>query len=98
MLVATGEMGRTPVTNKRGGRDHWGRLAPLLIYGGGVSGGQVIGESDRQGGEPNSDGYGPSHLISTILRTMLDIGQLRLKPDAPAPVTKLISSPQIPLA
>ena len=35
MLIATGEMGRTPRINKNGGRHHWGRIAPLLIYGGG---------------------------------------------------------------
>jgi hypothetical protein len=98
MLVATGEMGRTPKLNKRGGRDHWGRLAPLLIYGGGVAGGQVLGESDRQGGEPNSEGYGPSHLISTILRTVLNPGLLRLQPNVPKQVTELISAPPMPLA
>ena len=29
LLVATGEMGRTPRINRNGGRDHWARLAPL---------------------------------------------------------------------
>ncbi|NIP98335.1 MAG: DUF1501 domain-containing protein, partial [Akkermansiaceae bacterium] len=47
LLVCTGEMGRTPKLNKRGGRDHWARLAPLLLYGGGMDGGRVIGESTR---------------------------------------------------
>ncbi len=98
LLVAAGEMGRTPKINKRGGRDHWARLAPLLLYGGGISGGQVIGESDGQGGEPNSEGYGPSHLVSTILRTMMDPGKLRLQPAVPAEVTQLISADPIPLA
>ena len=95
MLVATGEMGRTPKINKRGGRDHWPRLAPLLVYGGGVAGGQVVGESDTHGGEPNSEGYGPSHLISTILRTRLDRGKLRLQPEAPKEITRLIDAPPI---
>jgi arylsulfatase A-like enzyme len=39
-------MGRTPKINKNGGRDHWSRLAPLLLYGGGIRGGQVIGRTD----------------------------------------------------
>ena len=38
MLVCAGEMGRTPKINKRGGRDHWSKLAPLLMYGGGLRG------------------------------------------------------------
>ena len=35
MLVVTGEMGRTPKINAKGGRDHWGGLTPLMVYGGG---------------------------------------------------------------
>lgn len=83
MLVATGEMGRTPKINKRGGRDHWSRLAPLLLYGGGIQGGQVIGQSTKDGGQPATNNLTPKHLISTILRSMIDIGELRIVGDAP---------------
>ena len=96
MLVATGEMGRTPKINKNGGRDHWARLAPLLLYGGGLEGGRIIGRSDRQGGEPAVDGCDPSHLISTILHTVFDPGKLRIKPDAPREVLALSEKPPIP--
>jgi hypothetical protein len=54
LLVASGEMGRTPKINTRGGRDHWSRLAPLLLYGGGIRPG-VIGQSTRDGAEPDTD-------------------------------------------
>ena len=91
LLVCCGEMGRTPKINKRGGRDHWARLAPLLLYGGDMGGGKVIGQSDKQGGEPNSKPYGPSHLISTILRTVIDPGELRLVPGIPQEVTQLLN-------
>src|SRR5207244_4627937 len=47
LLVCCGEMGRTPRINKKGGRDHWGNLAPLLLAGGGLNMGQVIGRSSR---------------------------------------------------
>ncbi len=90
LLVCCGEMGRTPKINKRGGRDHWARLAPLMLYGGGMGGGKVIGQSDKQGGEPNSTPYDPGHLISTILRTMIDPGQLRLLPGIPQEITQLL--------
>ncbi len=43
LLVACGEMGRTPKINKNGGRDHWGNLAPLLVAGGGLRIGRVVG-------------------------------------------------------
>lgn len=89
LLVCCGEMGRTPKINKRGGRDHWSRLAPLLLYGGGLTGGRVIGQSDKQGGEPDTDAFNPKHLISTILHTVFDIGELRLVQSAPKQVMTL---------
>jgi uncharacterized protein (DUF1501 family) len=47
-IVAWGEFGRTPRVNvKSGGRDHWPQVGPALLAGGGLRGGQVIGETDR---------------------------------------------------
>lgn len=89
MLVATGEMGRTPRLNKNGGRDHWSRLAPLMMYGGGAPRGKVVGQSTRDGGEPSTDPLGPKHLISTILRTVIDPTILRLLPEFPDAIGKL---------
>jgi hypothetical protein len=80
MLVCTGEMGRTPKLNKNGGRDHWARLAPLLIYGGGVPGGKIVGQSTSDGGEPATEPFNPKHLISSILHTVVDPSVLRLMP------------------
>lgn len=88
LLVCTGEMGRTPKLNKNGGRDHWARLAPLLVYGGGTAGGRVIGQSTKDGGEPATDPLTVKHLIATILHTVFDVGQLRLQPDL-APIARL---------
>jgi hypothetical protein len=50
-VVAWGEFGRTPVINKGGGRDHWPRVSCALLAGGGMQTGQVIGGTDRLGGE-----------------------------------------------
>jgi hypothetical protein len=96
MLVATGEMGRTPKINKNGGRDHWGKLAPLLLYGGGIKGGQVIGQSTRDGGEPVSDNLTPKHLISTIMHTVFDVGELRLVSGLPPQLARLSQEVPIP--
>lgn len=92
LLVACGEMGRTPRVNKNGGRDHWGGLAPLLLYGGGLKMGQVIGQSTRDGGEPQSDPIGNENLIATILDTLLDIPEVRLLPGLPNDVLRLMTS------
>jgi hypothetical protein len=66
-----------------------------MIYGGGIDGGRVIGKSDRLGGEPITDAYNPRHLISSILRTVIDPGRLRLIPNAPKEVTELLDHPPI---
>lgn len=50
-VVVWGEFGRTPVINKDGGRDHWPRVSFALLSGGGMRTGQVIGATDRLGGE-----------------------------------------------
>jgi uncharacterized protein (DUF1501 family) len=88
LLIATGEMGRTPRINKNGGRDHWAKLAPLLMHGGGQARGQVIGQSTRDGGEPSSDPFNTTNLISTVLHTAFDVGQMRLQPGLNA-ITRL---------
>lgn len=95
LLVCCGEMGRTPKINRNGGRDHWAKLAPLVLYGGGIRGGQVIGQSSRDGGEPKSEPIQVPHLISTIMHTVFDVGQLRLQP-ALAEMSRLGDHPAIP--
>jgi len=52
-VVVWGEFGRTPTINKDGGRDHWPRVSFSLLSGGGMKHGQVIGSTDRLGGEAN---------------------------------------------
>ena len=98
LLITSGEMGRTPRINKNGGRDHWGRLAPLLLHDGGIQPGQVIGQSDRQGGEPATNRFTPANLISTIMNTVFDVGELRLVPSVPDQVMKLANEKPIELA
>jgi len=51
VVVVWGEFGRTPRINARGGRDHWPAVSPALLVGGGIRGGQVLGETDRWAGE-----------------------------------------------
>ena len=50
-VVAWGEFGRTPIINKDAGRDHWPQVGCALLAGGGMRTGQVIGTTDRLGGE-----------------------------------------------
>ena len=74
-------MGRTPRINPKGGRDHWGGFGPLLLAGGGYAPGQVIGRSSKDASVPQSEPITTQHLLGTILRTLFDVGQLRLVPN-----------------
>lgn len=91
LLVCCGEMGRTPRMNARGGRDHWGGLAPLLLSGGGLRMGQVVGQSTRDVSQPLSEPIRIPNLVATILDTLMDVGQVRLIPGLPADVIKAAS-------
>ena len=84
LLVCCGEMGRTPKINKNGGRDHWGKLAPLMLYGGGITNGQVIGSSTRDGGEAVGTPQTPDDLLATIFHTLINYGEARLIPNLPS--------------
>ncbi|MBC7965129.1 MAG: DUF1501 domain-containing protein [Fuerstia sp.] len=80
LVVAIGEMGRTPQFNAQGGRDHWGNVFSFVMAGAGIRGGQVHGESDRTGSYPVSDRVQPQDLTATILH-LLGIGHEAFFPD-----------------
>jgi hypothetical protein len=84
-------MGRTPRINTKGGRDHWGGLGPLLIVVVGSSPGQVIGRSNKDASSPQSEPITSRHLLGTILRTLFDVGQLRLVPGLPREFTQIMA-------
>ena len=90
LLVCCGEMGRSPKINGKGGRDHWGGSAPLLLYGGGLNMGQVVGSSTKDGGEPASDRVTIPNLYATIMETILDVGAVRATTGIPEAVSQVI--------
>jgi uncharacterized protein (DUF1501 family) len=94
LLVVTGEMGRSPRINRDGGRDHYGELTPLLVAGGGLNMGQIIGQSDHQAARPITTPYTPVHLMNTVLRTLFDVGKLRLRAEVPRGLLKLLEDGQ----
>jgi hypothetical protein len=96
MLVATGEMGRTPRVNKNGGRDHWGNLTPLLLSGGGVRPGHVIGQSSRDVGEPATDPIRIKNLVASMLQTLTDPSEVRLMSSLPRELIAAANADPIP--
>ncbi len=68
-VYVTGEFGRTPKINTRsaeGGRDHYPRCMFMLMAGGGVRGGQVIGESDDTAAGPRHEGISPDDVAASF--------------------------------
>jgi hypothetical protein len=69
-VVVWGEFGRTPTINKDGGRDHWPRVCFSLLSGGGLKHGQVIGSTDRLGGEANERPVQFGEVFATLYHAL----------------------------
>ncbi len=71
LIIAMGEFGRSPYMGTQGstdGRDHWPAVMSMCLAGGGLRHGQVIGESDRDGGSIKNRPVTPGDLAATIYR------------------------------
>jgi Protein of unknown function (DUF1501) len=73
LVVAIGEMGRTPTFNAAGGRDHWGNVWSFVLAGAGIRPGQIVGASDRRGAEVHDGRVTPADLTATMAH-LLGIG------------------------
>ncbi len=90
LLVITSEFGRTPKINKKGGRDHWPALCPLVFAGGGLKMGQVVGDSTRMGEEPKSNKLGFDQLLGTIWHSLFELGELRVRRGLPRELQQVV--------
>ena len=86
-VVVWGEFGRTPTINKDGGRDHWPRVSFAMLAGGGMRHGQVIGATDRLGGEASERPVGFGEVHATLYHNLgIDVNKVT--------VTDLTGRPQ----
>jgi hypothetical protein len=69
-VVIWGEFGRTPTINKDAGRDHWPTVSCALLAGGGMRTGQVIGSTDRLGGEPKERPVQFGEVFATLYHNL----------------------------
>lgn len=88
-IYVTGEFGRTPKVNDTGGRDHWSRAMCALMAGGGVTGGQVFGESDATASEPVGIGFTPDDLAASFFHNIGIDPQTEFQTNTGRPVTLL---------
>ena len=70
LILWAGEFGRTPKVNPGTGRDHWPRNFNVLLAGGGVKGGQVIGETAKDGMGVLKDPVTIPDLFSSICQSL----------------------------
>ena len=69
-VVVWGEFGRTPKINDKGGRDHWPKVSTALLAGGGMTHGQVIGSTTRDGGEADDRPVEFQEVFSTLYHNL----------------------------
>jgi hypothetical protein len=67
LVVVAAEFGRSPkITRSNGGREHWPDCYTVLFAGGGIKGGQVHGQSDKNAAYPASSPSTPADFTATI--------------------------------
>ena len=105
LLVVAGEFGRTPrihVHKGCPGREHWGPAGCALVYGGGLTMGQVVGSTNDKGETPHDRPVSYQDLLATIYHSMgIDFNHTLLNQSGRpvpilstgAPITELTGKP-----
>lgn len=73
LVIAMGEFGRTPLMGTQGstdGRNHWPQVMSMCLAGGGMRHGQVIGATEKDGGQIKHRPVTPGDLAATIYHHM----------------------------
>jgi hypothetical protein len=70
LVVAMGELGRTPESNGRWGRAHLSGLFPAVLAGAGVRGGMVYGKSDKDAARVVDNPVTPEDLAATLYHAL----------------------------
>jgi hypothetical protein len=78
LVVAVGEMGRTPKATGDWGRNHWSTLFPAVLAGGGVHGGMVYGSTDKDAAYALDHPTSPEDLAATIFERLGIDPELRI--------------------
>jgi hypothetical protein len=70
LVIWMGDFGRTPAINKDAGRDHWPQCYSVVLAGGGIRGGQTIGQSDSTGARPRLRPVRPADIHATVFTAL----------------------------
>ena len=88
LVVWMGEFGRTPQCTG-GGRNHWAKAWSTVLIGGGIRGGQVIGQTDRDGATVVDRPISVPDFLATICTILgIDYKRINRPPgvDRPIPI------------
>lgn len=73
LVLVISEHGRTPLIDKKapgGGRDHWSRAYSQVYAGGGMGRGNVVGSTDRLGGDVVETAVSPKDILATAFHLL----------------------------
>ena len=70
LIVWMGEFGRTPKINEAAGRDHFPNAWSTVLAGGGIKGGQVIGNTGEDGMEVRDRPVSVPDLLATVVEAV----------------------------
>jgi hypothetical protein len=77
LVICLSEFGRAPLValepkfaGASPGRKHWAAAYSIVMAGAGISRGKVVGKTDRAGGYPASESYGPWDVAATLLAAL----------------------------
>ncbi len=70
VIVWLGEFGRTPRINGGAGRDHWARSWSVVVGGGGFKGGTVVGKTNSDGTNVETEPYTSQDLMASVLKAL----------------------------
>jgi uncharacterized protein (DUF1501 family) len=70
LVIWMGEFGRTPRINPRTGRDHYPRAFNVALAGGGIKGGQVVGETSKDGTDVRTRPVTVADLFCTFYQAL----------------------------
>jgi hypothetical protein len=99
LIVWMGEFGRTPRINQNAGRDHWPNSWSVVMGGGGLKGGQTVGDTDKDGVDVVDRPVGVMDVVATMTKAMgIDLATQYTTPrgrpmkvvDGGAPINELI--------
>lgn len=99
LVVLAGEFGRTPriyVKDGCPGREHWGPAGNVMLFGAGLTKGQIIGATNAKGERPQQRPLKPQDVLATIYHVLGIDAERTFTNAAGRPVPILPSGSPIP--